>query len=122
MNDNGKNASAPPDGDVVLDRESTLILEQLQGALDDVELEHSNSDVSRKNDHMIECDNNSDDDEGDPASGETELAFLMDSLVAELQADLHEQVLHSYTQKNGAERRGDRSCRWGRTPHYSYTI
>jgi len=99
MNDNGKNASAPPDGDVVLDRESTLILEQLQGALDDVELEHSNSDVSRKNDHMIECDNNSDDDEGDPASGETELAFLMDSLVAELQADLHEQVLHSYTQK-----------------------
>ena len=80
-----------PDG---LDGEARLILDQLQGALDEVDLERATYNTNDYDD--TDANNSDDDDEEDPDSGEHELADLMDSLVAELRADIQEQVVQEF--------------------------
>ena len=90
-----------------LDGEARLILDQLQGALDEVDFERATgNNTNNSNDHY-DTENNSDDEE-DPDSGENELAGLMDSLVAELRADIQEQVVQEFDDDNTEEIQEDR--------------
>jgi len=76
---------------LLLGEEAKQILQELQEALDAIETVQNDS---RKQLHRQQSEQ---DEEDDPASDEHELSLLMGTLVAELRANLQEEVVHECT-------------------------